>query len=1647
MRTATSTQKSILLSVLLRLCQNPQALVEVYINYDCDRSALENVYERFINIVSKISQTQLPATLGTPEPLPLATLQKGDEPGLAALGVQPNHVDMTDEVMLPVESHLKRQSLECLAAVLHSLVQWASRGTVEDELASPTRDSSDSADESAESPVDNSAVGSPNPAAESPEQEDDPSRLQSAKARKTMLLEGIRLFNEKPSRGIAFLVQNHFIHSSEPKEIARFLLYADGLNKARIGEYLGSGGQTHIATMHAFVDLMDFKDLHFLTALRRFLQTFRLPGEAQMIDRFMLKFAERYVMGNPGVFATADSAYIFAYSIVLLNTDAHNPQVKHRMSLQDFIRNNQGIDAGNSLSDDYQREVYESIVHNEIKMKDEVAAAPPAPAIAGFIASVGRDSQRAAYEVQSEGMASKTEALFRSMVRFRRRIGPEQRAEVERFFSASHMDHVKPMFQVAWMPILAGLSGPMQETSDMEIVRICLAAFKDAIHTSCLFDLELERNAFVTTLTKFTLLNNLAEMKPKHVKAIKCLLGIAQTEGNYLKSSWREVLACVSQLERFQLISGGVDENHLPDLGRRHTTLAAPARNTKSNAQALAALFSSSSSTDLRHKSARLPATDVVEAGGSTEVTVAADKVFSQTPQLSGTAIVDFVEALCAVSWEEIQSSGMAEFPRLFSLQKLVEISYYNMDRIRMEWSQIWAILGDHFNNVLVTNQLAISTFAVDSLRQLATKFLEKEELPGFAFQKDFLRPFAYAMRHSADVETREMIIDCLVQMVQARSDNIRSGWVSIFAILSAASVDSLGTSHLSSDAVWRVHTLTRVPFADQITQQAFDMVQTLSEDHLASIYQISFVDLASCLASFAQSRSQRVSLQSVGLLRSIIPSLLSLAEAADEADESGGRLIGPEAQLTYWFPVFNALIEVVLRAADLEVRRVALDSLFELINLYASDFQPTFWDAIVYDILFAIFGLIRGEQLPLQEDVTVWLSTTMVQALRGLIELWTSHYVSLERYLPELLELLESCIVQENDTLARIGTSSLQQLLESNAAHFDEDDWARIVDVVLRLLNTTTPSELFDPMLVAPEPSTPRSPASKEENPYGLLRLPDWKDGLSGPLTKSERGKVFKQVIMRCVLQLLLIETVNELLQHMEFYARIPADQLLRLLDALQNSYTFAKRFNADKDLRVSLWRLGFMRQLPNLLRQESTAASTLVLLLRRMLQDERDEHASSHADVRARFIPLGLAIVSQFVPLDPATQARNIVSWMPVVAEIFLGVAGLTDPERPPPERSALKEELHTFSYYAPLFYPTALKLLAKSDVSPELLLSLRDFFHKAGLASGLCPPEVEMTSPQGPSPLSPVIESSETSTFPSRQQSALSQPERDPIEFSTDIFDVPHASHTTGTNDATAVDEDALEGTAQTIEESLTAAAERKAVAKEGVSTTQAQEYVDEEPSPVLTKGETQMYTCPAVVSQERENEYKSEAVAAVVAGPDAAVADPDSRGPEVTSSDSSVLPPVASVDEHTSDAFEPGTTRAPNAVAGEEETVSASALPLQADMAEVVGSSAPAEQRAAASAAGRIAETQDADGGAHKAAATDSDGRTQRTEDHAAAEALAPVAPTPTEEAARDDLVDVSALASACKNGATSPSPRPRGEQRDAAAAETALLVDL
>lgn len=70
--------------------------------------------------------------------------------------------------------------------------------------------------------------------------------------------------------------------------------------QTQVGEFLGENIKLNKEVMYCYVDQLDFCGRDFVSALRAFLEGFRLPGEAQKIDRLMEKFAARYLECNQG---------------------------------------------------------------------------------------------------------------------------------------------------------------------------------------------------------------------------------------------------------------------------------------------------------------------------------------------------------------------------------------------------------------------------------------------------------------------------------------------------------------------------------------------------------------------------------------------------------------------------------------------------------------------------------------------------------------------------------------------------------------------------------------------------------------------------------------------------------------------------------------------------------------------------------------------------------------------------------------------------------------------------------------------------------------------------------------------------------------------------------------------------------------------------------------------------------------------------------------------------------------------------------------------------------------------------------------------------------------------------------------------------
>ena len=68
----------------------------------------------------------------------------------------------------------------------------------------------------------------------------------------------------------------------------------------------------------------------FEDAIRLYLESFRLPGEAQKIYRIMDSWSQHYFAQCPGSFANADAVHVLAFSVIILNTDQHNTTARAR---------------------------------------------------------------------------------------------------------------------------------------------------------------------------------------------------------------------------------------------------------------------------------------------------------------------------------------------------------------------------------------------------------------------------------------------------------------------------------------------------------------------------------------------------------------------------------------------------------------------------------------------------------------------------------------------------------------------------------------------------------------------------------------------------------------------------------------------------------------------------------------------------------------------------------------------------------------------------------------------------------------------------------------------------------------------------------------------------------------------------------------------------------------------------------------------------------------------------------------------------------------------------------------------------------------------------------------------------------------------
>ncbi|XP_019193476.1 PREDICTED: brefeldin A-inhibited guanine nucleotide-exchange protein 5-like [Ipomoea nil] len=1175
--------RTAVLRMLEKVCKDSKMLVDLYVNYDCELKA-PNLFEHTATTLSKIAQ----------------------------------NAD-SNSVASSLMGSTKLSSLQCLVTMLKSIVDW------EKCQRKPLRvNQRKHSIEEGFGGISDDVRG----------REDLPCDFDKLKGHKSTIEAAVSEFNRKPSKGIEYLISSRLVERS-PASVAQFLRNTPNLDKAMIGDYLSQNEEFPLAVMHCYVDSMNFSGMKFDMAIREFLKGLRLPGEAQKTDRLMEMFADCYYAANTDLFKHADTAYVLAYAVIMLNTDAHSPTIWPKMSKDDFIRLNTMKVADECAPKELLEEIYDSIVIEEIKMPDAHISLAESNKqkleleerwrlVSILNLSLPRKSPLIDSKSKREAINTQTEAIFKN-----------QGGIEGVFYTSYNIELASPMVEAVGWPLLATLAVTMEEGENNSMVSLCMEGFNAGIHITHVLRLDTMRCAFLTSLIKFNLLHSPKDMRSKNVEALQTLLVLCDSDPNALQDTWYAVLEIVSRLE-YVVSSPSMAANLMQG------------SNQVSRDSLLQSL------RELAEKPA--------------------EQVFMNSAKLTSEAVVEFFTALCNVSVDELKQLPA----RVFSLEKLIEVSYYNIPRIRMVWARIWCVLASHFIFAGNHPDERVYVYSIDSLKQLVMKYLERTELTNFRFQNDILQPFVTLMCDSKSESMRKRIVDYIVQIIEFKAMNIKSGWRSVFMIFTAAAEDAL----------------------EPMVESAFENVEQVILEHFDRIVGNSFEDCVSCLIGFANNKcSHRISLKAIALIR-ICEDRLAEGLMPGDALESFDTNAVKSYHVTedYWFPILAGLSDLT-SDTEPEVRNCALEVLFDLLNERGSKFSSSFWESIFHHVLFPIFYHRRAGKENSDSSRDEWLRENSKYSLQLLCNLFITFYKAVSFVLPQLLSLLLDCAKNADQSVVSISLGALLHLIEVGGRQFSYSDWDTLLQSIRDASYTTQPLELLNDFEKAKdqtlsirdsEVSSPHCESNmsasvgadgtakvqnalktQEDNqgmdpidekeiegmpsPSGRAKEPTASEGLqrsqtigqkimgnmidnlfvrsftskpkntnealvpsppeiSEDLKPDERyedeSSILATIRSKCITQLLLLGVIDSIQK--TYWNKFKAAQKIALMEIVLSVIEFAASYNSYSSLRLRIHQLPADRPPLNILRQELTGTSIYLDVLHKATADantEKDE------------------------------------------------------------------------------------------------------------------------------------------------------------------------------------------------------------------------------------------------------------------------------------------------------------------------------------------------------------------------------------------------------------------------------------------------------
>ena len=554
-------------------------------------------------------------------------------------------------------------------------------------------------------------------------------------------------FNSKTKTGIAYLKSIGYIDSTsldtEARDIALFFRNTPFLKKQNIGEFLGDITEISLLTLKYFAESFDFKNIDIVQALRLFLSTFQLPAEGQKIDRIIEHFASKYYNDNRDLFVNADSAFYLSYAIMILQTELHNPNIKEKMTLEGFIKLLEGQNVEGYLKKEYLSDIYQQILEQPLSLPE--------------------------LEEEKEKQYKEKNEMEKQRLINEFNYNSKMKQNKDRLYIILKRNEVNDYLSQFMSSIITPLSSMfnivIEQSNDSLLYNQAILGISYSIKILGLLNLDQFKQNIIYDLCNMTNLLQVKLLKEKNIICINQILSIANSDYRYFKGSWSIILEIINKLNYYLSLKTMTKE------GIENYFKIKKQKMIETNSKKNTYLIDDTISAE---KEIMLVLSKEIYSNDF-------EKIFLKTLYFDSSTLLEFVKAICDIAKYEFRNNSVG---KIFLLQKIVEISELNLfSRPRFNWNNIWKVLSEFFVDVGCSNDNENSGNAMDSLRQLAMKFLQKKEGKNYHFQKDFLMPFLDTWEKCNNINTQGYIIDCINNLINNCTKNIKSGWDVILSI------------------------------------------------------------------------------------------------------------------------------------------------------------------------------------------------------------------------------------------------------------------------------------------------------------------------------------------------------------------------------------------------------------------------------------------------------------------------------------------------------------------------------------------------------------------------------------------------------------------------------------------------------------------------------------------------------------------------------------------------------------------------------------------------------------------------------------------------------------------------------------------------